>query len=264
MTHEELRFPFGCPVRPCRPSADGRRPVFVLGAYPSALHVRWTPPVAPAGSEPWQSIAAVAVDNEPAPFWEGEDQEFRIAAWMDRVRYDPMRWGTVSPAGHLNGSSGVKVRDRVLDPLGVDRSECWITDCLDTYRCSVDLAEALEKRFLPFARTVGLAPHRLLPHPSQAAIVEEALRDHRVRLAAELDACRPELVVTLGNAALQVLRELLDDRSLPGELAPDAGYGTVLPSRRNGTALGVLPLAHPAAPKEYQDAHGRWMTAKQA
>ena len=37
-------FPFGRPVVACEPAATGRAAVFVLGAYPSALHVRWHPP----------------------------------------------------------------------------------------------------------------------------------------------------------------------------------------------------------------------------
>jgi hypothetical protein len=54
------RYPFGRPVEPRR-SFRNRGGYFVLGAYPSALHVHWT---APSGAE----IAALAVDNEPAPF----------------------------------------------------------------------------------------------------------------------------------------------------------------------------------------------------
>jgi len=57
------QFPFGAPVLARAPSADTARPLFVLGAYPSALHVRWT---APDGA----SIAAMPVDNEPEPFLE--------------------------------------------------------------------------------------------------------------------------------------------------------------------------------------------------
>ncbi len=48
-----LRFPFGRPVLPCKPSANGPRKVFILGAYPSALHIRWNP------QKPFRSIQVV-------------------------------------------------------------------------------------------------------------------------------------------------------------------------------------------------------------
>src|SRR5438094_675760 len=37
-------FPFGRVVQACTPVASGHCDWFVLGAYPSALHVQWTPP----------------------------------------------------------------------------------------------------------------------------------------------------------------------------------------------------------------------------
>ncbi|MFN7143902.1 MAG: hypothetical protein ACK4YP_09015, partial [Myxococcota bacterium] len=169
------RFPFGRPVLPCPPSADGPRPVFVLGAYPSALHVRWVPPA------PFRSIAALGVDNEPTPFWDGADQEARVARWKVDVSWDPA-WGEVAPVGTLNGPSGAWVGERVLRPLGVARSGAWITDCLDTYRASTGAEARLADTYRPFAATVGLPMDALGTHPSEGDIVTEALRDHRARL----------------------------------------------------------------------------------
>src|SRR5438552_3616039 len=73
-------FPFGQPVAPTRPSAVGPKRLFVLGAYPSALHVRWAPP---AGQG--RVVRALAVDNEPRPFWNGADQEERVLHWQRAV-----------------------------------------------------------------------------------------------------------------------------------------------------------------------------------
>jgi hypothetical protein len=49
------QFPFGIPVAPCPPSASSPRKLFVLGAYPSALHVAWVPP------RPYRRVNALAV-----------------------------------------------------------------------------------------------------------------------------------------------------------------------------------------------------------
>jgi hypothetical protein len=55
-------FPFGASVLRRPPSASTKTRVFVLGAYPSALHVGWRPPEG-------KPIRAMVVDNEPEQFW---------------------------------------------------------------------------------------------------------------------------------------------------------------------------------------------------
>jgi len=56
------RFPFGKPVLEQDPRPNGNIRLFILGANPSALHVRWQPP------SPFGQIRALAVDNEPEAF----------------------------------------------------------------------------------------------------------------------------------------------------------------------------------------------------
>jgi len=141
-------FPFGLPILPCAPSSDYRCRVFILGAYPSALHVSWRPP-----DGLYRPIKAIAVDNEPEPFWTGQDEAARIEAWKERVGFDQAKWGAVAPAGRLNGSSGDWVEQQVLDPLGALRSNTWITDCLDTYRCSDGLASRIDDTYASWSRT---------------------------------------------------------------------------------------------------------------
>jgi hypothetical protein len=63
MSHKQ--FLFGQPVLPSKPKADGARPLFILGAYPSALHVRW---YMPGGQRPIQAVAIdppLATPNNP-------------------------------------------------------------------------------------------------------------------------------------------------------------------------------------------------------
>jgi hypothetical protein len=250
-------FPFGAPVSACRPSADGPRRVFVLGAYPSALHVAWTPP------RPHRRIAAIAVDNEPEPFWTGADQVERIERWKAAVGFDET-WGQIAPCGSLNGPSGAWVEARILAPLEARRADAWITDCLDTYRASVGGAARILDTYAPFAEEHGLPAASVEPHPSEGEIVKAALLAHRERLLRELHVARPEVVVTLGNAALRVFRELAEV-----EVADDPGtalrsdpatYGRRRPVRLGSGAAEWVPLAHPAAPAPYQRAHDAWIS----
>jgi uracil-DNA glycosylase len=252
-----FRFPFGQPLLPCQPVADGPRRVLVLGAYPSALHVAWTPP-ATAGRG---GIKALPVDNEPEPFWTGADEAARIDAWRRTTQTDPVAHGVVRPAGRRNnGSSGACLDREYLAPLGLGRSDCWITDCLDTYRMSSGVEQALTEQFIPLTRAAGL-PVPLLPtHPDEPTIVSEALGRHAGRLQAELAQATPEVILTLGNAALRVLREILPAHEMPDRLKP-VGYGLPTTVRVGTRTIKWHALAHPGALSKlraWQHAHYQW------
>lgn len=246
-------FPFGVPVQHCSPIASGQRAVLVLGAYPSALHVRWEPPEGSAA----RVVRALAVDNEPEPFWTGEDDPARIRRWAADRAWST-EWGSVMPAPGINGPSGQWVQDHVLARFGIERAEAWITDCLDTYKASERMRVAVEAVYNPFAQTHGLPTAELERHPSEAKIVAEARRGHLRRIRNELDEAQPEVVVTLGNAALRVFRALLNLPGVPVRLVADAGYGAPLAVAIGGRSIRWFPLAHPAAPSAYQKIHRGW------
>ena len=204
---------FGRPVLPAKPRANGPRKVLVLGAYPSALHVRWRPP----GQV--RHIRAIAVDDEPEPFWTGHDEELQIERWRQQVGFQPS-WGHVAPCGRLNGSSGVWLDEKILAVLGVERSDTWITDCLDTYFESGKAAARLAEPDIAGAiEASGLVAPTHRSHPSENEIVRESLRDHADRLREEFRTARPIVVVTLGNAALRVLAALAKGSDYPRKLS---------------------------------------------
>lgn len=247
-------FPFGRPVTPRPASSDGQRTAFILGAYPSALHVHWTPP------EPYRSVQALAVDNEPEPFWEGEDESECIEIWKATVGFTD-RLGTIECCRRFNGPSGVKLRERYLEPLGLDRDGCWITDALDTYRLSNGQRARIDDTFDPVAKLLGLGDVTVRPHPSEGDVVKEAVELHLARLSAELARASPSLIVTLGNAAQRVLRELVhpDASQDPGpRVLPGDNYGRAVELHIEGRCVTWVPLAHPAAPARYQAWHDVW------
>lgn len=247
-------FPFGSPVRECRPIASGHRSLFVLGAYPSALHVRWDPPPGSA----LRTVKALAVDNEPEPFWAGAGQIALIDAWRQARRWQH-DWGSIAPVLCLNGSSGEKFERRILAPLHIDRGDTWITDCLDTYRMSNGMRNAIAVVYNPFSVAHNLPRADLVVHPSESAIVREAVELHLPRLRKELALASPKRVVTLGNAALRLFRALLDSPAGPKKLSADESYGDEFDVETHGATLRWLPLAHPAAPEPYQRRHDVWM-----
>jgi hypothetical protein len=80
-----------------------------IGAYPSALHVRWSPP--PGLGKP---VAALPVDNEPTPFWNGSRDEVNDLVEDWRAEFFNPQWGQVTPAV-LNGQLRAQPREEMAD-----------------------------------------------------------------------------------------------------------------------------------------------------
>jgi hypothetical protein len=117
------RYPFGRPVTPRAPSANAHKPLFVLGAYPSAVHVGWRPP------PPYNKVRAIAVDDEPSPFWDGRDQLAVVDRWKNEIGFRDA-WGTVFANSKFNGPCGQKLAQSLFSPLRISPSDACITTVL--------------------------------------------------------------------------------------------------------------------------------------
>jgi uracil-DNA glycosylase len=252
-------FPFGAPLLPRPPSASELRPVYVLGAYPSGLHVAWTAPPAVKLERP--AVRALLVDNEPTPFWTGEGEAEHFQLWMNQVGWDP-GWGEMDlPASGTNGPSGAWVESEILQPLGLSRSQVCISDCLDTARLNPSQSARIQDTYVPVARALGLPECTVPPVPNgEAGIVREACEGHLDRLRAELDACAAGTVITLGNAALRVFGLVADQLGAPSALA-STDYGAVRKARVGERTVDWLPLVHPRSGERtphWAETHRRW------
>src|SRR5947208_724185 len=85
-------FPFGRRSGRCEPRRVDDAAVFVLGVYPSALHVRW--------KHPDFQVNALAVGQEPWAFWDWGDQTQRVQDWQQYIGCNP-EWRIASPARPL-------------------------------------------------------------------------------------------------------------------------------------------------------------------
>ena len=77
---------------------------------------------------------------------------------------------------------------------------------------------------------------------------------------------KTKIVVTLGNAALRILRLLMENepsQRLPRTLIADSSkYGKTFKVKlKNGKTMQWYPLAHPAAPSSYKRVHKEWISA---
>lgn len=248
-------FPFGQPVKPVPPRRAPINDLFVLGAYPSSLHVSWR-------ADETLRIQALPIDNEPVSFWTGADRVERVGVWMKNVGWQ-REWGHVEAAKEIfNGSSGRSVRDEVIEPLGSLLDRAWVTDCLDLYHMSDGVHERLLDDVGARLETIGRSAVALLPHPSEGGIVAEALTHHRERIASELEESGAPVLVTLGNAALRVLADVLGVSTIRG-LTPDlSAYGHPVHARFGGREIVWYPVCHPGQRMPaYRRAHDVWKMA---
>ncbi len=262
-------FPFGAEVRPCVPRDAGEREVFVLGGCPSALHVRWVLPADASVAEPEPAdrrkkgrprvVSPVPVDNEPWPFWDGADESARVQAWASaRFR---KTWGRVEPIGLINGLAGRWLKAAVFEPLHIDPRTAWLTTCLDRFGMASSVAGGLANAYRTLVAEGSAPSYRLPALPGENIIVTRALQAHRRRLNDELAAARPEKILTIGSAALQVARALFDSVGTgdPGSDLRLDTYGTWVPAKLHGRKVYWLPLAQPGGATKTMDAHHEWL-----
>ena len=198
----------------------------------------------------------MAVDNEPTVFWDGSDAEERVASW--KAEYFDSAWGNVAPTA-LNGPSGAWLTTNVLAHLeAADVRSHFVTDCLTTYRLSTGAAARLADTYERMAATTtGLQSAQLEEHPSETQIVHEAIRAQSTRLANQIAAAQPRLLVTLGNAAARVVNKLANNNGR-GSLNPDT-YGRPVDVTILGTPTRWIALVHPATPTVWQTRHQEWL-----
>ncbi|MCA1702297.1 MAG: hypothetical protein LC808_03095 [Actinobacteria bacterium] len=249
------QFPFGRnnTTRPLRPAAPGRARILVVGVYPSAFHVSWSPPAdydrRPPQARTRPFIASLAVDVEPVVFWDGvaPTPAEELARWKLAISFDDARHGAASVG--RNGPTGAGVLKDVLGPLGVDAADVAFTDVVPWFfvkHGKGSQGEAINERFNPLAGKLQCTPATLPPRPSASALVRLATAEpRRASLRAEVLEAEAPLVITVGQEALAALGEIADAVSgVQTRLAPE-GYGAVGTLSVAGRRFDLLPLVHP-------------------
>ena len=241
-------FPFGQPnlERPAlRPEGQAR--AFILGVYPSAVHVRWR---LRSGGR----VQALAVDVEPTVFWKGAtdagERAGLLNAWQLAVGFGEGD-GRVSWA-ELNGSSGGTLERQILKPLKLQWGHVWATDSYPWFLIKSgprDQGARIIDTYNPFAlstRNRDIAS--LLPRPRHIRTLVDADRGKRIRR--EVAESRAPWVITLGQEAADVLSSVVEVEAPAGGLplkSSNARYG--MPGRISalGHRAEWLALAHPGA-----------------
>jgi hypothetical protein len=260
-------FPFGQPnrIRPMRRPSRALE-ALVVGVYPSAFHIAWTPP---SRVDPRKSahrtrplIASLAVDVEPTVFWDGVDPSpaALLAQWKASVGFSDEQHGVVK-VGH-NGPSGVGLLSNVLGPLGIDPNTVAFTDVVPWYFVKAGRGSqgaAIRDRYDPIAVAIGFEPSDLPARPSRSTLVRLVVEGRREAMRDEILDASPGCIITLGQEAIDALRGVSDSAmALPDQLGTDR-YGEIGSVSLGGKTFEVLPLVHPGFERQTRD--DRWRTA---
>ena len=229
----EYLFPFGQKLKPLVQEDRTPKKVFVLGVYASAVHARW--------KKDGQVICqALAVASEPRIFWDGNiDEAKRI---IGNVNIPP-ELGTLEPAGkQLNGPSAKVLDDNILAPLGFNRGDAWLCDCLPETRINSSQAKVIKDRYNPLMEKYGLNPVTIPNRPTNFCDEKRA-----EEITAELMESGAEMLILLGDIPIaQYLKRVADiPYSTLGEYVSLYGYGNATEAVINDKRIKVLPLAHP-------------------
>lgn len=249
---ESYRFPFGRMLKPAAPQVPSKKvKAFIVGVYSSAVHARW---VSESGK---QLCRALAVSSEPYSFWDGKDASAIVKKVGETL---PAGAGKLLPADpSYNGPSGIVLDERYLDPLGLDRTNTWVTDLHDLYYLSSGNLAALTKHYEPLVKEGLTKPANLPQRPASVAPTERQLE----RLKLEVQQADPPLVITLGNEPIPYIF----GRGTP-KLAT-RHYGEVFEGDVFGHRVLCMRLCHPrqagqlgASSSAWFEAHRRWVRSK--
>ena len=246
-------FPFGETLRAVVQQDQSPKDVFVLGVYASAVHAHWR------DVSGRTVIRALAVASEPRIFWDGAGAEEIVA----RIPI-PREPGTLAPADdRLNGPSGRALDDLFLKPLGLDRSRAWLCDLVPHCCANPGQVRAIEERYLPIARRLGLSEPSLPPVPKRFA--DDA---RRLEILDELRRSQAKTIIALGD---QPLRWFVSRWEPRWKRLADFGTGPEGYGRRHRVLLDdlkvdLVPLAHPRQAsrlgrysEKWCELHERWV-----
>jgi hypothetical protein len=276
-----------------RPSATGSTEVLLIGVYPSAWHVRWTPPECATHHFTRRGIGALAVDIEPEVFWDGADDDFttEVSEWCRAVGFiegdDPGQHGHIEQKSPpANGSSGAKIRPHYLDPVGVAIGRTAFTDIYPVFMVKHTAAsrtqptkrrqqgDAIMEEYDPLAGVMGKQIFTLPKRLSTRDLPHKAIENFGKKLLVEFVETKPALVISLGEEVWNALRmwpgmrakhPAVSFRDLKGPR-----YGERGEIIGDGHAAQWLPLIHPGLLRQsldveagretgsWEDLHVRW------
>ena len=238
-------FPFGQPVRPVIQEDRSAKQAFILGVYASAVHARWK------GVDGKTKIMALAVASEPYIFWRGDGAE-EIVGGIEI----PAEAGSLVPAAkNLNGPSGNTLDQAFIEPMGLTRDDCWLSDIYPHSCMNSKQRAALDREYMPIMEDPGLP----LPHMPEAPKSDPGPERH-AQILAELKESQADTIVLLGDLPIKwwLTHYLPHYKRLSNFGTTPETYGRKHVCEIDGSTYQLLPLVHPRQAGRLGPHSGRW------
>ena len=243
-------FPFGQSVRVVHQVDCTPKKVFVLGVYASAVHARWI------NTRNKTVVNALAVASEPNIFWRGDNVE----TILHEIKIPQELGDLVPPDKVYNGPSGLALDDLILHPLGLDRSQAWLSDLVPHSCVNPGQQHAIEREYLPILDKYNL------PEPSVPSVpLKLSDEKRRNQILAEIIESKAEILILLGDKPIQWFLKFYDSRwkRLSDFGLEENFYGHLHATRIDCNDLKILPLAHPRQIAKLGKSSENWFQAHQ-
>lgn len=251
-------FPFGQAVLPVPMEPPGHRDCLVLGSLPGALCVHWRMPDG-------RSIQGLPVDQEPAPYWDGHDQEVRIRTWRQTICWRDT-WGTVGPTPQ-NGRRGHWLHQEILVPLRLGRDRICAIDLIDRYHANAAIRHRIDDSYRPLIYRIGIPLCHLPPPPGNEEALLRAISVQRDQVLDLLETPTVQTVITLGVVPARALSQLLDQPAARVPASVVAGgpdYGQEHLVAFHGRQIRWRAFICPGSPGRMLKVHTAWTRAGSA
>ncbi|MDD5687746.1 MAG: uracil-DNA glycosylase family protein [Elusimicrobia bacterium] len=184
----EYRFYNGIQVKPLCPVETRENGVFVIGAYPSAAFERKNGRILPK-------------DNLSKPFDDNKEVDNKSAKELD---------------------------ENILKPLGIKRSQCWITNLVKTFLFK-------KEHVLQF---------EMFKSKIHVIVTRDNYEQYAIKsiswLYREIEMANPKIIITLGNEVAGILEGVSGNTKRNGLL--DYKIRTI---NVNGKTYKIIHMAHP-------------------
>lgn len=204
------KYLYGNPIQPMVPLDTAQDGVFFIGAYPWARF-------ATVGTEPDVPVA-------------DDDGPFSSVRYFDGARVRSFR-------------SSDEFEDPYLRPLGLERSQCWVTEMVRVF--------LFKEAFIEKYRRLGCP----WPERETRSQFEEFAQQSLSWLEEELALARPRLVITFGPEVAGILQKVKGDAGRNALMDGTCREFRLTPA---SPAYKVVHMVHPGALMQPESAANPW------
>ncbi|MBI2795696.1 MAG: hypothetical protein HYX65_03205 [Gemmatimonadetes bacterium] len=220
----------------------------------------------------------MAVDVEPTVFWSGDKSEFsaRLQEWCRKVAFrvgdEQGQDGTIARTSpSTNGSSGKKVEERYLRPIGLKPERTSFTDIFPVFMVKKTRRQSMKRReqgdaiaqeYDVIAAALGRSPCTLPERIPDKVLPTVAAEHFAERLVDDILAAKPPLIISLGDEVWRALRNWPHIRANHNaesfDLLRAPRYGERGSIEVDGHRAEWLPLVHPGLLKNPAPMQDSW------